>query len=78
MQRTIRNRLYDTDAAQLIHRYTSGFYGDENGYEERLYLTPDGHYFLYGVGGPASPYPNETIRCMSQNTAEKWQASHNE
>ena len=55
---------------------TSGLFGDPAGYEERLYQTPEGFYFLYGLGGDASPYPKETIKPASAATAEKWQAEH--
>lgn len=78
MQKTIRNRVYDTDTATLIQRYVSGVFGDPAGYEERLYRTPDGHYFLYAVGGKESAYAKETIRAFSVATAEQWQESHPE
>lgn len=78
MQRTIRNRLYDTETATLIQRFVSGSYGDPAGYEECLFRTPDGYYFLYGIGGEESPYAVESIRSVSAATAEKWQESHPE
>lgn len=57
MQKTVRKKVYDTDTAALLGTVTSGLFGDPAGYEERLYQTPEGFYFLYGLGGDASPYP---------------------
>ena len=76
MQKTVRKKVYDTDTAALLGTVTSGLFGDPAGYEERLYQTPEGFYFLYGLGGDASPYPKETIKPASAATAKKWQAEH--
>ena len=69
MQKTVRKKVYDTDTAALLGTVTSGLFGDPAGYEERLYQTPEGFYFLYGLGGDASPYPKETIKPASATTA---------
>lgn len=73
MQRTIRGKVYDTETADLLTARTSGSYGDPAGYEERLYRTPEGFYFIYGVGGEDSPYPAEAIRALSKARAEEMQ-----
>ncbi len=73
MQRTICKRLYDTETATLIKAHSEGDFGDPAGYEERLYRTPEGYYFLYGNGGEASPYKAETIKQMSAARAEELQ-----
>lgn len=78
MQRTIRNRLYDTDTATLIQRFVSGAYGDPAGYEECLYRTPEGYFFIYCAGGAESPHVTESIRSVSVAAAEKWQEAHPE
>ena len=65
MQRTICKRLYDTETATLIKAHSEGNFGDPAGFEERLYRTPEGYYFLYGNGGEASPYKTETIKRVS-------------
>ena len=62
MEKTIRKRTYDTDRSVLVGSYTVSFYGDPAGYEERLYQTEDGLFFLYGTGGgrlaiPAGDHP---------------------
>lgn len=59
MQKTVRKKVYDTDTAALLGTVTSGLFGDPAGYEERLYQTPEGFYFLYGLGGDASPIPKK-------------------
>ena len=62
MQKIICNRLYDTDAAELVLKVTEGYYGCPEGYEETLYRTADGYYFLYINGGESSIHPKEDIR----------------
>lgn len=69
MQRTLRGKVYDTDTATLVAHRAKGQYGDPEGYEEKLCMTPDGLYFLYGIGGNASPYPTPTLRAVSKQRA---------
>ena len=64
---------YDTDASELIQKKVFGVFGDPKGYEESLYKTQDGKFFLYGFGGPESQYPEETIKRMSADKANTWQ-----
>ena len=73
MQRTICKRLYDTETATLIKAHSNGDFGDPAGFEERLYRTPEGYYFLYGNGGETSPYKKETIKQVSAARAEELQ-----
>lgn len=73
MEKIIRKKVYNTDTARLVAGRTCGVYGDPAGYEEKLYLTPEGFYFLYGVGGEASPYPAPVIRAVSKAAAQIWQ-----
>ena len=77
MKKIICKKEYDTDFATLIKKYTCGSYGDPAGYEETLYQTPSGLYFLYVNGGETSPYPQENIKRMSAAKAEEWKISHN-
>ena len=51
MKKIICKREYDTETATLIEKRTFGTYGDPAGYEETLYRTPKGYYFLYVNGG---------------------------
>ena len=72
MQKIICKKVYDTAASTVVKKVTSGFYGDPAGYEETLYLTPDGFYFLYTNGGAESKYATEDITRKSKAAAEKW------
>ncbi len=73
MKKVICKVEYDTEAAELIEKKTFGSFGDPAGYEEVLYKMPDGKLFLYGVGGEASPYAEETIKRVSAAKAKEWQ-----
>ena len=66
MQKTICKVVYDTEAAELIKKCTYGNYGDPAGYEEILFQTEGGLFFLYVNGGADSKYPKEDIIRMSK------------
>ena len=72
MKKIISKREYDTETATLIEKRTSGAFGDPAGYEETLYQTPKGYYFLYVNGGEDSPYQKEDIKSVSAAKAEAW------
>ena len=72
MKKLICGTEYDTDTSALVKKYTEGNFGDSEGYEESLYMTDGGKYFLYTYGGEDSPYANEVIKRMSKAAAEKW------
>lgn len=72
MKKVICKVTYDTEAAQLIKKNTFGQFGDPAGYEESLYKTDDGKYFLYVNGGAESVYTEENIKRMSAAKAEEW------
>lgn len=74
MQKMICKRLYDTEQAELQKKMSFGAFGDPAGYEESLYRTEDGYFFLYVNGGEHSPYPKEEIRRMSEKRAGEWLA----
>lgn len=69
MQRIIRDRVYDTEASDIVKKVTFSYYGDPSGYEETLYVTKDGYYFLYTNGGETSKHPVEKIVRKSKKTA---------
>ena len=77
MKKVICKVEYDTEAAELVQKFTNGEFGAEDGYEESLYVTPQGKFFLYVNGGAASPYPEENITRMSAAKAEEWKQAHN-
>ena len=76
MLKTICNKVYDTTTARIVKKVTQGTYGDPAGYEETLYETPDGYFFLYTNGGEQSPYQSEKIERYSKKRAEAFVASH--
>lgn len=72
MKKIICKREYDTETATLIKKHIVGFYGDPAGYEEDLYQTPGGLYFLHVCGGESSPYPSEDILRLAKTKVKDW------
>ena len=72
MKKIICGTEYDTAASTVVKKVTNGYYGDPCGYEETLFVTADGKYFLYTNGGADSKYPVEKITRMSKKNAEAW------
>ena len=77
MKKIICKVEYDTEASQLIEKRTFGQFGDPAGYEETLYVTEGGKYFLYVNGGEESIHAKEDIKRVSAAKAEEWKAEHN-
>ena len=76
MKKIIGRKEYDTETATLIKRYACGHFGDPTGFEEILYQTPDGFYFIYVNGGSQSDHPEEGICRLSKSKAEEWLEQH--
>jgi len=76
MQKIIRKKVYDTETATVIAKAVYGTFGDPAGYEEILYQAPEGHFFVYGIGGEESPYPAEKIAPISKVNAAAWADEH--
>ena len=76
MKKIICKVEYDTENSELIQKYTNGNIGDPTGYEESLYVTENGKYFLYTNGGAESVYPTENITRMSAAKADEWRKNH--
>ena len=72
MKKVICKIEYDTEASELVAKHTVGYFGDPAGYEETLYKTEGGKYFLYTFGGAESKYAVEGIKRMSAANADKW------
>lgn len=72
MKKVICKKEYDTNTATYIDKHTFGFYGDPAGYEEVLFQTPEGLYFLYVHGGENSPYPVEDIQRLAKTKVHGW------
>lgn len=76
MKKIICKKEYDTETATLIKKVTVGNFGDPTGYEEILYQTPEGLYFVYGDGGEESPYTQETITRIAKTKVNEWIENH--
>ena len=76
MKKIICKVEYDTEAATLVAKFTEGQFGDPAGYEETLYQTPAGLYFLYVCGGETSPYPSEDIIRLAKAKVDEWVNTH--
>ena len=76
MKKIICKKEYDTETATLIKKCVFGFYGDPAGYEETLYQTPNGLYFLYVNGGETSVYPKEDILRLAKAKVNEWMENH--
>ena len=76
MKKIICKKEYDTETATFIKRFDCGTYGDPAGYEECLFQTPSGLYFLYVRGGETSPYPTEDIIRIAKTKVNEWIDTH--
>ena len=76
MKKIICKKEYDTETASIVKKCTFGFYGDPAGYEEILFQTPEGLYFVYGRGGENSPYTEESITRLAKAKVEAWLEAH--
>ena len=76
MKKIICKKEYDTETPTLIKKCTYGFYGDPAGYEESLYQTPEGLYFLYVNGGESSVYAKEDILRIAKTKVAAWLDNH--
>ena len=75
MKKIICKVEYDTENATLVEKRTFGEFGDPAGYEETLYVSESGKFFLYVNGGAESVYPKEDIKRMSAAKADEWKAA---
>ena len=76
MNKIICKKEYDTETATLVKKYTYSYFGDSAGYEECLYQTPGGLYFLYVRGGENSIHPQEDILRLAKAKVNDWLESH--
>ena len=75
MKKIICKVEYDTENATIVEKRTFGDFGDPAGYEETLYVTANGKYFLYVNGGAESIYPEENIKRLSADKANEWKTN---
>ena len=56
MKKIINGKRYDTTTAKFLGSESYSNISDFNYWEEELYLKKTGEFFIYGKGGPMSPY----------------------
>ena len=74
MKRTLRGIVCDTKTATQIGVRHVGEFGQADGYEEQLFVTNTRtkHHFIYGIGGPESPYKSPKIKLLTNDKVEEW------
>lgn len=72
MQKIICKKVYDTENAKLLKKVTFGAFGQTDGWEESLFETQSGHFFLYVNGGADSKHQKEDITRMSAEKKNAW------
>lgn len=81
----INGRIYNTQTATEVAHYDNGLgTSDFKNFSEHLYVTKRGRWFLWGCGGPASPYGRRvgdmwassgsagSIRPLEPEDAQNW------
>ena len=76
MKKIICKREYDSETATVVKKCTWGYFGDPAGYEEILFQTPEGLYFVYTRGGETSPCPGEDIQRLAKTKVNAWLDTH--
>lgn len=76
MCKEIDGVTYDTLTSTIDKKFTYGVPGDPYGYEETLYITSGGRYFVYTYGGNLSKYPTENIFPIEREDVKNWMLSH--
>lgn len=76
MRKIINGAVYDTREASIDKKFTYGAPGDPVGFEETLYIAPDGRYFIYTNGGTRSKYTHEDIVPIEREMVIDWVMSH--
>ena len=72
MKQKFKNITYDTNTAKYIGTKSVGEFGVTDGYEEKLFVTDDNNYFIYGIGGSDSIYSESEIRPITEKEAKEW------
>jgi hypothetical protein len=86
MKAVIEGKLYNTETAEEIASYDNGLgTRDFKNYDESLYVTKKGNFFLAGSGGPMTKYARprgnmtgggSTIFSLSKTEAFEWCQNH--
>lgn len=86
MKKVINGKLYNSESARRLGYYSYSNRRDFNFYEETLYITRSGNYFIHGEGGANSRYSRvidqnswsggEDIIPIDEKTAKEWAEQH--
>lgn len=82
MKKVIDGKVYNTETAELIADASYSYVSDFRYWEERLYKTKKGAWFLYGEGGAMSRWsvdcdgndrgPGSGLRVLTEAEALSW------
>ena len=73
MKKIIKKITYNTETSEFLTSKAFGNFGDTDGYEEKLYVTKKGAYFLHCIGGVDSKYPSEEIIPLTEEEKTNWE-----
>jgi hypothetical protein len=73
MRKTIDRKVYDTERDEHLGFKYVGVFGHLNGYEEQLFVTKNKQFYIYGAGGPESPYAEPVIKLITPEEADMWE-----
>ncbi len=86
MKRIIDKKFYNTDTAELLHKWDNRIYGNDfRRCSEILYRTKKGVYFIAGYGGPMSKYAQsygttttggEDLIVLNESEVIEWLENH--
>ena len=86
MKKIVNGKVYNTETATKVASYSFSNQSDFHYYEETLYRTSKGSYFLTGEGGPLSHYAvsqgnnttsgSSAITPLSDGEALNWLEEH--
>ena len=86
MKKVINGKMYNTETADLLATWDNGRWGNFDVLEEKLFRKRNGEFFLYGHGGPRSPYSKfsgdglevggKSIMLLSEKEAREWAEEH--
>lgn len=71
MKKIIDGKRYDTETAELIHKWRSSSSSDFKSCTEMLYRTKSGAWFLYGQGGIRPMVAGEALGWLEQHGGDK-------
>lgn len=89
MKKIVDGKRYDTETAEEIAYYSNDLYTTDFGwYEETLYRTKNGNWFIAGEGGAMTGYSRpcgnngscggSDIRPLTNNEAKEWLEGNDE